>query len=174
MSKTTNAASLYETEEREMTEADRIKIGAELASVDRQIIEKKEEKKNVNRAYRVALNKLEERSNVLSKQLQDGVTEDSFEVIEVHDDKRLMVQVMRKDTDRPVGGPRPMTEPEKEAARKRLQGDLPFDGEKKGRGKGKPKGDDGIVDDNYAALRDEETDPGTPKAKRSKGKGSKR
>jgi hypothetical protein len=156
MSKSSEAKDLYESEERTMTEEDRIKVGNELADVDRQIIAIKEEKKNVNRAYRVRLNKLEERSDVLSKQWTDGVIEDSFEVLEVHDDERFMVQVTRKDNGRPVGGPRPMTEPEKAAAQKRKQGKL-----------------SGIVDDDYVPP---DTDPGTPKAKRSKpkGKGSKR
>lgn len=153
MSKATAEAKLYETEERGMSEDDRIKVGNELADVDRQIIAVKEEKKSVNRAYRVRLTQLEDRSDVLSKQWTDGVIEDSFEVVEVHDDGRYLVQVERKDNGRAVGGPRPMTEPEKEAARKRKQLTIPGA-------------------DDAKTPRDEQTDPGTPKAKRAtRGKG---
>jgi hypothetical protein len=153
MSKATaEAKSLYETEERPMSEADRIKVGNELADVDRQIIAVKEEKKSVTRAYRARLTTLEDRSDVLSKQWTDGVIEDSFEVVEVHDDERYLVQVERKSNGRAVGGPRPMTEPEKAAAHKRKQLKIPGT--------------------EAEAPRDEQTDPGTPKAKsRARGKG---
>jgi hypothetical protein len=155
MSKSNEAKNLYESEERPMSEEDRIKVGNELADVDRQIIAIKEEKKNVNRAYRVRLNKLEERSDVLSKQWTDGIVEDSFEVVEVHDDDRFLVQVTRKDNGRPVGGPRPMTEPEKEAARKRKQLKIPG------------TEDSGIIDDDAIPSN-------AKKSSKPRGKGPKR
>lgn len=135
MAKGSEARQLYETEERAMTEADRSKVSAELAEVDQQIKATKEEKKNVNANYRVRINKLEERQDVLSRQLIDGMVEVSFEVVEEHDDERLMVHVIRKDNQQKIST-RQMTEPEKEAARKRKQ--LPIPG---------TEGDDGIIDD---------------------------
>lgn len=146
-----NEARLYETEERKMTEADRTKVGDELADVEQQIKSVEEEKKNVNTNYRVRIRKLKERADVLSRQWKDGMVEDSFEVVEEHDDARFMVDVVRKDNGRRVSV-REMTEPEKEAARKRKQGKL-FDG-----------GDDGIIDD-ADVPRDAVTAKSTPKAK---------
>lgn len=154
MSKSSEARNLYESEERAMTEEDRIRVSAELADVDQSIKAVKEEKKNVNTNYRVKIRKLEERQDVLSRQLLDGVVDESFEVVEVHDDERLMVQVTRKDNGRPVGGPRPMTEPEKEAARKRKQLKIPGT-------------DDGIIDDD-AIPREAKKPRGRPRGKESK------
>jgi len=158
MSKTNEvkARTLYETEERPMSEADRIKVGDELADVEQQIVAVKDEKRTVSSAYRVKIHRLEERASVLSKQWTDGKVEVSFEVVEVHDDGRFMVQVERADNHRPVGKPRPMTEPEKEAARKRSQGNLPLGG------------DDGIIDD-ADIPRDAVA---SPRAKKAKSKGS--
>jgi len=139
------AKSLYETEERSMSEEDRIKVGDELANVEQQIVAVKDEKRTVSAAYRVKIHRLEERASVLSKQWTDGMVEVSFEVVEVHDDGRLMVTIERKDNGRAIST-RQMTEPEKEAARKRLQVDLPFDGKAK-KGSKKAEKDDGIIDD---------------------------
>jgi hypothetical protein len=150
MSKSNAAEKLFESEDRPMTEADRIKVGAELAEVDRMIIAVKEEKRSVNSAYRVRLNKLEERADVLSKQLTDGVVEIKFEVREVYDDERMVVDIERADTGKRTGS-RPMTEPEKEAARKRKQRTMP-----------------GIVDDDYMPPDPEMPKPRGARARRAK------
>jgi len=146
-------SNLYETEERAMSDADRKQVGDELADVEQTIRAVEEEKKNVNTNYRVRIRKLKERADVLSRQWKDGAIEVSFEVTETHDDETMMVHVERKDSGKRISS-RPMTEPEKEAARKRKQGKL-----------------SGIVDDDYEPA---DTNPGTPKAKRAKSKGSKR
>jgi hypothetical protein len=152
-----NDKHLFDTEERPMSEEDRIKVGDELAEVEQQIVAVKDEKRTVSSAYRVKIHRLEERASVLSKQWTDGVVEVSFEVLEVHDDKRLMVTIERKDTGRAMST-RQMTEPEKEAARKRLQGKLPLD-------------DDGIIED-ADVPSNAVTEPGTTRAKgKAKGKG---
>ena len=148
---------LYETEERSMDDHDRARVSAELAEVDQQIKATKEEKKNVNANYRVALNKLEERQDVLSRQLLDNMVEVSFEVDEEHDDERLMVHVVRKDNGRKIST-RQMTEPEKEAARKRKQ--LPIPGTE----------DNGIVEYNYAKR---DTTPAPPPKGQRRGRGKK-
>jgi hypothetical protein len=127
MPKAATADRIYDTEERPMSEADRTKVGDELADVEQQIKAVEEEKRNVNTNYRVRIRKLKERADVLSRQWKDGVIEVSFEVVEVHDDERLIVDVERRDTGQRVTS-RPMTEPEKEAARRRKQGKL-FDGD---------------------------------------------
>jgi len=126
MPKAATAERIYDTEERPMSDTDRTKVGDELADVEQQIKAVEEEKKNVNTNYRVRIRKLKERADVLSRQWKDGVIEVSFEVVEVHDDERLIVDVERKDTGQRLTS-RPMTEPEKEAARRRKQGKL-FDG----------------------------------------------
>jgi hypothetical protein len=158
MSKGKQAAAerLFETEERPMTDDDRKTVGDELAEIEQQIRAVEDEKRSVNAVYGGRLKKLKTRVDSLSRQWIDGIIEVQFEVVEEHDDGRFMVQVVRKDNGRPVGGMRPMTEPEKEAARKRLQ--LPI-----------PGTEDGIVDDSYHPPRDTVTTPSTPRAKTRKG-----
>ena len=143
---------LFETEEKPMSEEDRKQLDDELASVDDQIIAIKGERSKVLAKYRVSLRKLEDRQKVLLDQRRDEIVEVRFPVIEEHDDETMMVHVVRKDNAMKIGS-RAMTEPEKEAARKRRQKTIP-----------------GVVDDDYVPPA---TDPGTPKAKRSK-KGSKK
>lgn len=145
---------LYGSEKKSMDDADRIAIGNELANVERQLIAVKEEKSNVNKKYRVRINDLEEKTDALSKQLADGVAVVKFEVEEVPDDERGMIQVMRKGTNQLVNA-RPMTEVEKEAMRKRKQTDL-FDAD------GKPtKAEGGTV----TSMRGKKTKNGNGKKK---------
>lgn len=127
---------LYGSEKKAMNDTDRIAIGNELATVERQLIAVKEEKSNVNKKYRVRINDLEEKTDALSKQLADDVAVVRFEVEEVPDDARGYIQVLRKGTNELVNS-RPMTEVEKEAMRKRKQIDL-FD--ENGDPKDKPGG----------------------------------
>jgi len=148
MAKAATANRLYETEERPMSETDRTMTGDELADVEQQLKAVEEEKKNVNTNYRVRIRKLKERADVLSRQWKDGVVEVSFDVVEEHDDATLMVNIVRKDTNKKISA-RPMTEPEKEAARRRRQKSIP-----------------GVVEDDYGGDAE-------PKAKRGK-KGSKK
>lgn len=117
-------AKLFDHEEKTMSEEDRQKVSGALAEIDQEIKSVKEEKRNVNSKYRVRINDLEKRQDVLSRQIIDGVVEVSFEVLEEHDDDHMMVHIIRKDTGRKVST-RQMTEPEKEAARKRKQLAIP-------------------------------------------------
>lgn len=118
---------LFETEKRPMTEKDRLSVGAELARINLTILMVRDESSAVARVYRVRLQELEDQRNALSTQLDEGVVETRFEVIEVPDDARLMMRILRKDTEQPLTA-RPMNEAEREAARKRKQVDL-FDGD---------------------------------------------
>lgn len=147
-------SKFYEREEKPMSEGDRTKVSASLAEIDQEIKSVKEEKRNVNSKYRVRINDLEKRQDVLSRQIIDGVMEISFEVIEEHDDERLMVDIMRKDGGQRLST-RPMTEPEKAAASKRKQLKIPG-----------TEDEGGIVDDTYSPT-------GTTKVK-GKGAPSKR
>lgn len=134
-----NAAAetkLFDTEERPMTNEDRIQIGEQLADIDEQINAIEDEKRSVNASYSSRIKKLKTQARKLSRQWKDGVIEVTFEIVEVHDDKRLMVDIERKDNGRKIST-RQMTEPEKEAARKRLQVAIPGTDE------------DPIVDDDY-------------------------
>jgi hypothetical protein len=125
-------ARLYETEKRDMTNADRLAAGADLAKLDLQVAAFREERAHVARLYRTKLKDLEDARLALSTQLDEGVIETRFEVIEVPDDARFMVQLMRKDTNEMLADKiRPMNEPEREAARRRMQGDL-FDASDEG------------------------------------------
>lgn len=126
---------LFETEKKPLTETDTLRLGAELAGTAGELIELKEEKSNVSRSYRVRIRELEEKVEALSRQLNDGVVEKKFEVEEVPDDSRKMIQILRKDTREQLTV-RPMNEAEKEASRKRQQADLPFDGESESNGDG--------------------------------------
>jgi hypothetical protein len=153
MAKGAEATKFFDQEEKPMSESDRTKVSAELAEIDQQIKAVKEEKRNVNSKYRVRINDLEKRQDVLSRQIIDGVVEVSFEVLEEHDDERLVVDIIRKDTEERIST-RQMTEPEKEAARKRKQLKIPG------------TEDDGIIDDDAiprAAVR------GTAKGSKRKG-----
>ena len=118
---------LFETEKRTMTEKDRLAVGAELARINLAILVVRDESSAVARVYRGKLQELEDQRNALSTQLDEGAVEIRFEVIEVPDDARMMIQILRKDTEQPLST-RPMNEAEREAARKRKQGDL-FDGD---------------------------------------------
>jgi len=113
-------AKLFEHEEKEMSDTERTKVSAALAEIDQEIKSVKQEKRDINSKYRVRINDLEKRQDVLSRQIIDGVVELSFEVTEQPDDEALKINVIRKDNDEKISS-RPMTEPEKEAARKRKQ-----------------------------------------------------
>lgn len=119
---------LFETEKKPITETDKLRLGADLARADLALVTMKEEKRDTSRAYRVKINELEDSIESLSRQLNNGVVEHSFEVEEVPDDARQMIIVMRKGTNQPVGDPRQMTEAEKIASAKRRQPEL-FDDE---------------------------------------------
>lgn len=119
---------LYETEQRDMTERDRIAAGAELAKRNIEIQAVKDERSAVSRLYRVKLKDLEDIRDTLSTQIDEGKIKERFEVVEVPDDARFMIQILRKDTNE-LWNTRPMTEGEREAARRRKQGDLFEDGD---------------------------------------------
>lgn len=121
---------LYEVERREMTEKDRILAGAELAKRDLEIFALKEERTAVARVYRVKLKEMEDARHSLSTAIDEGQIETRFEVVEVPDDQRFMIQILRKDTNE-LWKTRPMTEAEREAARRRKQGEL-FDDDEDG------------------------------------------
>jgi len=118
---------LFQTEKKPITEADRIRLGADLAVVDRALIELKAEKTDVSRAYRVKIRKLEDESDTLSRQLADGVVENTFEVEEVPDDARQVMTILRAET-KELLETRRFNEAEKEASRRRRQGEL-FEGD---------------------------------------------
>jgi hypothetical protein len=110
-----------------MTEADRLQLGAEQAGLNLELDKLKEEKKDVNAVYRVKIRETEEKIHTLAAQLDEGAFEVKFEVVEVPDDARQMISIRRRDNDAQINV-RPMTEAEKDASRKRRQGDL-FEGE---------------------------------------------
>jgi hypothetical protein len=120
-------ARLYGTEQREMTEKDRLVVGAAMAKRDLEIEALKEERTAVVRVYRVKLKELEDTRHALSTSYDEGVLEERFEVVEVPDDGRFLIQIMRKDTSE-LWKTRTMTEGERETARRRMQGDL-FEGD---------------------------------------------
>lgn len=153
MPKGSEATKLYESEEKAMNETDRERVGNELAEVNLDLRAVKAEKAKVNSAYRVKINQLEERVKVLAQQLKDGKVEINFEVTEEFDDQRLMVDIVRKDNGRKIST-RQMTEPEKEAARKRRQTTIPGT-------------DNGIIDDDEIPT-DAQRARGKPRGKGSK------
>jgi hypothetical protein len=116
---------LYETEKRAMTDKDRLAAGADAARLDLQVQAVREERAHVARLYRTKLKDLEDARLTLSQQLEEGMIETRFEVVEVPDDQRFQIEIMRADTKEFLTGKtRPMTEGERDAARRRLQGDL--------------------------------------------------
>lgn len=118
---------LLETEKKPITDADKVRLGAELATCDRALIELKEEKSIAVRAYRVRINDLEEKTDTLSRQLNDGIVEHSFEVEEVPDDRAQLITILRGDTKELIKT-RAMTESEKAASVRRRQPEL-FEGD---------------------------------------------
>lgn len=138
---------LFETEKKSMSETDKLRIGAEHAKNALELEALKQEKRDNNSVFRVKIRELEEKIHTLAAQLDEGAFDVQFEVGEVPDDARLMMVIERVDTKQVIKT-RPMTEIEKEAARKRKQGAL-FDDNGKpvsdterppARGKGKGKG----------------------------------
>jgi hypothetical protein len=119
---------LYKTEKVPMTPADRERLNVEHVTAQLELERMKDEKRSVNRVYRVGINKLEEQISSLAKELDEGAFERKFEVLEVPDDNRMLVSILRAETKELVDT-RPMNEVEKEAARGRKQGDLPFEGD---------------------------------------------
>ena len=121
---------LFETEKRPITDADRIKLGTELAAVDQRLAEVKAEKSGVSKVYGGRIRELEQKVEVLARQLADGVVFDQFEIDECPDDARQLIEIWRKDTNQLVRS-RPMNEAEKAECVKRRQTGLPFndDGE---------------------------------------------
>lgn len=119
--------SLYETEKKPMNEEDRLRLGSEQAALNLELDKLKEEKRDVSAVYRVKIRETEEKIRTLATQLDEGAFEVKFEVVEIPDDARHMIVIQRKDTGREINV-RPMTEAEKEASRKRRQGEL-FDGD---------------------------------------------
>jgi hypothetical protein len=119
-------AQLFETETRPITDQDRIKLGTELAAVDQRLAEVKAEKSGVSKVYGGRIRELEQKVEVLARQLADGVVFDQFEIDEAPDDARQMIEIWRKDTNRLVRS-RPMNEGEKAESMKRQQTRLPFD-----------------------------------------------
>jgi len=115
--------ALYETEKKTMTDADRARMNDEHVKAQLELENLKEEKRDVSSVYRVKIRELEEKIHTLATQLDEGTFEVKFEVIETPDDERQMIEITRKDTGERVNA-RPMTEVEKEASRKRRQGDL--------------------------------------------------
>jgi hypothetical protein len=114
---------LFETEKKPITETDKLRLGADLARADLALVTMKEEKRDTSRAYRVKINELEDTIESLSRQLNNGVVEYSFEVEEVPDDARQMIVIMRKGTNQQINT-RQMTEAEKIACAKRRQPEL--------------------------------------------------
>jgi uncharacterized protein (DUF885 family) len=119
---------LYSTEKKAITDADKVRLGAELAAADRALIETKEEKTDVSRNYRVRIRNLEEQVASLARQLDTGVVENKFPIEEVPDDARGMINVLRADTKELVDS-RQMNEAERAEMRKRKQGELFEEGE---------------------------------------------
>ena len=114
---------LYETEKKPMNEDDRLRLGAEQAALNLELEKLKEEKKDVSSVYRVKIRETEDKIHTLATQLDEGAFDVKFEVVEIPDDARQMIAIQRKDTGREINV-RPMTEAEKEASRKRRQGEL--------------------------------------------------
>ena len=133
--------AMFDVEKKPMTETDRLAIGAEHAKRQIELEALKEEKKDVTAVYRVKIRELEEKIHTLAAELDAGEFDVKFEVVEVPDDERMVMAIERKDTHELVKT-RPMTEGEKEAARKRKQTEL-FP----------PAGDDGPHDTEPAPPR---------------------
>lgn len=112
--------ALFDTEKRPMSAEDRARMNDEHVKRQLELETLKEEKRDVSAVYRVKIRELEEKIHTLATQLDAGVFEVSFEVLEVPDDARQMIAIQRKDTGQEINV-RPMTEAEKEAARKRRQ-----------------------------------------------------
>ena len=136
---------LFESEKKSMNETDKLRIGAEHARNALELEALKQEKRDNNSVFRVKIRELEEKIHTLAAQLDEGAFDVQFEVAEVPDDGRLLMVIERADNGQTIKT-RPMTELEKEAARKRKQGAL-FDenGDTERpppapRGKGKSKG----------------------------------
>jgi hypothetical protein len=115
--------ALYETEKKPLDEGDRLRLGAEQAALSLELGKVKEEKKDVSSVYRVKIRELEEKIHTIASSLDEGAFEVKFEVLEEPDDERQVIDVKRKDTGERINT-RPMTEVEKEASRKRKQGEL--------------------------------------------------
>lgn len=125
---------LFKTEEKPITNDDKIRLGSELAKLEIELKSKKDEKRKVNSNYRVAINKLEEACESVSTQLDTGKVQFKYAVEEVPDDGHQTISIIRTDTREQVDV-RPMNEQEKEASRKRRQPELFEEGGGKGKGK---------------------------------------
>lgn len=121
---------MIETEKKPLSEANRIKLGGELAELERRLIAVEGERRETVTRFRLDIRSIRERMDSVSQQLTDGFFEEQFEVVEEFDDARFMVDVKRKDNGKRISA-RQMTEAERSAAMERRQGGL-FDG------KGKP------------------------------------
>jgi hypothetical protein len=144
--------TLYSTEKKPTTQDDLIRLGDELADIDLKLKAVKDERSKVASSYRVKIRELEEKGQALARQRKEGMLEVRFEIEEVPDDSRMMVQILRKGTKEQIDL-RPMNEAEKEAARKRKQVTMGF-------------GDDAKTDD----TRDTDRPP-PPNGKKARGNG---
>jgi len=120
--------ALYDTEKKTMSVDDRARMNEEHVKRQLELETLKEEKRDVSAVYRVKIRELEEKIHTLATQLDEGIIEVRFEVLEVPDDSRMMIAVQRKDTLEEINV-RPMTEAEKEASRKRRQVEMFEEGE---------------------------------------------
>lgn len=123
------STQLYQTEQKPIQDADRMRLGAELAKVDLTLQATKDERGRVARSYRVKVRELEEQIGSLSRQLDEGVVDHKFAVIEEPDDAAQKIVIKRADTGHAVST-RPMNEAEKEARNRRVQVEL-FDADGK-------------------------------------------
>lgn len=111
---------LFLTEKKPITDDDRIRLGTELGAVDQKLADVKSEKSAVAKVYGGRIRELEQKVEVLSRQLALGEVEEKIEVEEIPDDARMQISVMRTGTGE-LHAVREMNEAEKEAARKRSQ-----------------------------------------------------
>lgn len=119
---------LFHTEKKPITSIDRDRLGSDLARVALTMDTIEDEQGSMNRAFRVKLRQLKEQKKTLSRQLDSGEVEHRIAVEEVHDDSRMVVQVLRADT-RELVTQRPMNEAEKLAATARKQVEMFGDGD---------------------------------------------
>ncbi len=114
---------MFETSKKPLTEPKRLKLGDALAELERTLIAVELERRERATEYRLRIRGIRQKQDSISQQLAEGFFEEQFEVVEVPDDDRFMVEVQRKDNAARVSV-RQMTEVEKVAARERKQGAL--------------------------------------------------
>lgn len=118
----------FDLDPKPLDEKNRLKLGLEHARLELTRNAVKQEQRDANGGYKKQLKDLNKRGKEIAEQLDTGEYREKVEVDEKPLDSLLMVEIFRAGTKESLGK-RDMTDEEKKAAKKRLQGSLFGDGE---------------------------------------------